>query len=58
MDFPPRVASVEIDAKAVKVVALDNCTVDRLKTGAAGKLEFRQTDKALPFFPAEATRRS
>jgi lysophospholipase L1-like esterase len=54
MSFPTVVASVEIDAAAGKVVKNVNCAVDGLKVDAAGKVEFKQTDNALPFFPQEA----
>ncbi|MCE9611470.1 MAG: SGNH/GDSL hydrolase family protein [Chthoniobacter sp.] len=54
MGFPTSVAAVEIDASARKLVKSGNCTVDGLKVGADGKIEFQQKDKALPFFPEEA----
>ena len=54
MSFPTLVASVEIDAAAGKVVQSKNCSLEGLKVGADGKIEFQQTDNALPFFPEEA----
>jgi lysophospholipase L1-like esterase len=54
MDFPAVLAAVEIDAAAGKVVNNVNCKIDDLKVDAAGKVEFKQTDSALPFFPEEA----
>ncbi len=54
MSFPPVVASVEIDAASGKVVKNVNCAIDGLKVDATGKVEFKQKDDALPFFPEEA----
>lgn len=54
LSFPMLVAAVEIDASTGKLVASRNCTVEGLKIGADGKIEFQQKDNALPFFPEEA----
>ena len=54
MSFPTVVASVEIDAGSKKVVQNQNCAIDGVKVNAEGKIEFQQTDRALPFFPEEA----
>ena len=54
MNFPSVVTSVEIDAGARQVVRKINCTVDGLTVDATGKIEFKQCDNALPFFPEEA----
>jgi len=54
MDFPPLVASVEINADARQVVQSLNCKVDGLQVEATGKIAFQQRDNALPYFPEEA----
>jgi len=54
MNFPALVASVEIDAASRKVAQNLNCAVEGLTVNADGKIEFRQKDKALPFFPEGA----
>ncbi|MDD4870285.1 MAG: SGNH/GDSL hydrolase family protein [Kiritimatiellae bacterium] len=54
MNFPPLVASVEIDAAGDKVTKSQNCKIENLKVNADGKIEFKQQDAALPFFPEEA----
>ena len=54
MSFPSVVASVEIDIVTDKVVKNQNCKIEGLKSDANGKVEFKQTDAALPFFPEEA----
>ena len=54
MSFPTVVSAVEIDAAASKVVLAQNCAIDGLTVSADGKIEFQQTDRALPFFPEEA----
>ena len=54
MNFPSTVASVEINAASGKVVKTQNCKIDGIKVAADGKIEFKQLDAALPFFPAEA----
>ncbi len=55
MSFPALVVSVEIDAAGDKVAKNQNCKIENLKSDAAsGKIEFKQTDAALPFFPEEA----
>lgn len=54
MSFPSVVASVEIDIAADKVVKNVNCKIEGLKADATGKVEFKQLDSALPFFPVEA----
>jgi lysophospholipase L1-like esterase len=51
MNFPALVASVEINATSRKVVQNRNCAIEGLTVNADGKIEFKQTDKALPFFP-------
>ena len=54
MNFPALVASVEINAASRKVVQNRNCTIDGLTVSPDGKIEFKQKDNALPFFPEEA----
>jgi lysophospholipase L1-like esterase len=54
MSFPSVVASVEIDVASDKVVKNQNCKIENLKVDAGGKIEFKQTDASLPFFPEEA----
>ena len=54
MDFPPVVASVEINAGARQVVKSLNCKIDDVQVDATGKVAFKQQDHALPFFPEEA----
>jgi len=54
MNFPSLVASLEINAASGKVVKSQNCKIDGIKVAADGKIEFKQLDAALPFFPAEA----
>jgi len=54
MSFPAVAATVEIDIAAEKIVKNLNCKVEDLKSDATGKVEFKQTDAALPFFPEEA----
>ena len=54
MSFPTFVCAVEIDAAAKKVVQNQNCAIEGLNVNADGKIEFQQTDRALPFFPEEA----
>jgi hypothetical protein len=54
MSFPSIVAAVEIDVASDKVVKNQNCKIEDLKVDASGKVEFKQTDAALPFFPEEA----
>jgi hypothetical protein len=54
MSFPTLVASVEIDAGGSKVVRSENCAIEGLKVSPEGKIEFQQTDRALPFFPEQA----
>jgi hypothetical protein len=51
MNFPALVASVEINAASRKVVQNRNCTIDGLTVSPDGKIEFKQKDNALPFFP-------
>lgn len=54
LSFPAVVTSVEIDAAGDKVIKSQNCKIDNLKSDASSKVEFKQTDAALPFFPEEA----
>ncbi len=54
MDFPTLVTSIEIDGSSGVLLTNLNCTVEDLKLDASGKIEFKQLDKALPFFPAAA----
>ena len=54
MNFPSLVVSAEINAVSGKVVNSQNCKIDGVKVAADGKIEFKQLDAALPFFPAEA----
>ena len=54
MNFPSLVASAEINAASGKVIKTQNCKIDGVKVAADGKIEFKQLDAALPFFPAEA----
>ena len=54
MSFPTLVASVEIDASSGAVVQKQNCAIDGIAAGEGLKISFRQTDRALPFFPDEA----
>ncbi len=51
MSFPTLVAAVEINATTRQVVRNKNCMIEGLKVAADGKLEFKQKDNALPFFP-------
>lgn len=53
LSFPALVASVEIDATAAKVVAVQNCVVEKVRSTEGG-IAFSRTDHALPFFPPEA----
>ena len=54
MNFPSLVAAVEIDAKQNKVVSQENCTVEGLQATATS-VKFKKLDKALPFFPEDAS---
>ena len=54
MHFPSLVASVSVDATQKKVVAQENCTVDGLDISEQ-KVRFTKLDKALPFFPEDAS---
>jgi hypothetical protein len=54
LSFPKLVSSVEIDAKDGKVVSASNCTVEGL-SASGGKVTFSRLDRALPFFPAQAS---
>ena len=54
LKFPSLVASVNIDAKQNKVTSQENCTVEGLEATAQG-VRFRKLDKALPFFPEDAS---
>jgi hypothetical protein len=54
MHFPSLVASVSVDATQKKVVAQENCTVDGLDASDQ-KVRFTKLDKALPFFPEDAS---
>ena len=54
LSFPTLVCAVEIDAAGGKVIQNQNCAIDGLTVNADGKIEFQQTDRALPFFPEEA----
>jgi lysophospholipase L1-like esterase len=53
MNFPSLIASVEIDAASEKVTKNQNCKIEDLKVNN-GKIEFKQQDAALPFFPEDA----
>ena len=54
MNFPSLVAAVEIDAKQNKVVSQENCSVEGLQATATS-VKFKKLDKALPFFPEDAS---
>ena len=54
MNFPSLVAAVEIDAKQNKVASQENCTVEGLQATATS-VKFKKLDKALPFFPEDAS---
>jgi lysophospholipase L1-like esterase len=54
MSFPTVVASVEINAASRKVVQNRNCMIEGLTVSPDGKIEYKQKDDALPFFPEEA----
>lgn len=54
MNFPSLVASVSIDARQRKVDAQENCDVEELEASGQS-VRFRKLDKALPFFPADAS---
>ena len=54
LHFPALVSSAEINAAAGKVIAVKNCTIDKI-VAKDGSLSFSRLDAALPFFPAEAT---
>ena len=54
MNFPSLVAAVAIDAKQNKVVSQENCTVEGLQATATS-VKFKKLDKALPFFPEDAS---
>ncbi|MBM3965414.1 MAG: SGNH/GDSL hydrolase family protein [Planctomycetes bacterium] len=54
MHFPSLVASLTVDAKQKKVVSQENCTVEGLEASEQ-KVWFTKTDKALPFFPEDAS---
>lgn len=53
LSFPSLVSSVEIDAAGSKVVAAENCTVEKV-TVRDGGISFSRLDAALPFFPMDA----
>ena len=54
LNFPSLVAAVEIDAKQNKVVSQENCSVEGLQATATS-VKFKKLDKALPFFPEDAS---
>jgi len=54
LNFPTLVAGVTIDARQNKVTSQENCQIEELETTAQG-MEFTKLDKALPFFPEEAS---
>lgn len=54
MNFPSLVAAVEIDAKQNEVVSQENCSVEGLQATATS-VKFKKLDKALPFFPEDAS---
>lgn len=54
MNFPSLVAALEIDAKQNKVVSQENCSVEGLQATATS-VKFKKLDKALPFFPEDAS---
>lgn len=54
LSFPSLVSSVEIDAKAKKVMSTANCVTEAAEFTDAG-IKFTRQDGALPFFPSEAS---
>lgn len=54
MNFPSLVAAVAVDAKQNRIVSQENCNVEGLETSATS-VKFTKLDKALPFFPEDAS---